>query len=104
MGRRPEGEQALSGAERQARYRARHRRAEAAPVNTRQKPVRTTRIARWRAAVDALLALQAEYAGWLEAMPAATHDSPTGQVLQAIVELDLEDLLAVQLPRGFGRD
>lgn len=104
MGRRPEGEQALSGAERQARYRARHRLAEAASVKARQKPVRTTRIARWSAAVDELLALQAEYAGWLEAMAEATQDSPTGQVLQAIIDLDLEDLLAVQLPRGFGRD
>lgn len=104
MGRRPEGEQALSGAERQARYRARQSLAEAAAVPAAEKPARTTRIARWAAAAGELLGLQAEYANWFEAMPEATRDSPTGQLLQAIIELDLEELLSVQLPRGFGGD
>ena len=48
--------------------------------------------------------MQAEYAAWLEAMPEATHDSPTGQALQAIVELDLDEIVAIEPPRGFGRD
>jgi hypothetical protein len=48
--------------------------------------------------------LQAEYAAWLQALPEATHDSPTGQALQAIVELDLDELAAIEPPRGFGRD
>jgi len=29
---------------------------------------------------------------------------PTGEALQAIVDLDLEELLAIQPPRGYGRD
>ena len=58
----------------------------------------------WDAALGTLVRLQAEYAGWLEAMPEATRDSPTGQALQAIVDLDLDELLAIRPPRGFGRD
>jgi hypothetical protein len=48
--------------------------------------------------------LQVEYAAWLQALPEATHDSPTGQALQAIVDLDLDEIAAVEPPRGFGRD
>jgi hypothetical protein len=54
--------------------------------------------------VAELLALQAEYAAWLEALPEATRDGATGEVLQAIVDLDLDEILAIQPPRGFGRD
>lgn len=106
MGRRPEAEQALSRAERQARYRARHGLAVAA-VATRRPPVtprRASRIERWNAAAGELVTLQAEYAGWLDTLPEATRDSPTGQALQAIVELELDELLVILLPRGFGRD
>jgi hypothetical protein len=61
-------------------------------------------VQRWHAAVGEIVALQAEYAAWLEAMPEATHDSPTGQALQAIVALDLDEIAAIDPPRGFGRD
>lgn len=103
MGCRPEGEQALTGAERQARYRL---RLETAPPLGRQtaKPRKLTRPKRWQAAVGELLALQAEYAGWLEALPEATRDSATGEALQAMVDLDLDEIAAIQPPRGFGRD
>jgi len=37
-------------------------------------------------------------------MPEATHDSPTGEALQAIAELDLGEIIAIEPPRGFGRD
>ena len=108
MGRTPEGEQALTGAERQARYRARH----GLPVETiaviRHRSPSTartaTRVQRWHAAVDALVALQAEYAAWLHALPEATRDGPTGEALQAIADLDLDEIVAIQPPRGFGRD
>jgi hypothetical protein len=106
MGRQPDGELALSGAERQARYRARHGSTAPADGN-RQPPTNlrhASRIARWDTATGELVALQAEYAGWLDALPEATRDSPTGQALQAIVELDLDELLAIRPPRGFGRD
>jgi len=104
MGRKPENHQALTGAERQARYRARQDQAQAAPA---RRPVTTrplTRPQRWHAAVAALVALQAEYATWLEATPEATRDNATGDGLLAITELDLDEIAAIQPPRGFGRD
>ena len=101
-GRKPLGEQPLTGAQRQARYRRRH---PATPVIRYRRPTdRRSRPQRWRDAVDELLALQAEYAQWLDALPEATHDSPTGQALQAIIDLDLNEIADVELPRGFGRD
>jgi len=110
-GRQPDGEQAMTGAERQARYRARQAIA-AAPLLARpprrrhqathgQRPSRPER---WRAAVAALVTLQAEYAAWLEALPEATRDGATGEALQAIADLDLGEILAIEPPRGFGRD
>src|SRR5208337_3581439 len=105
MGRRPEGAQALTGAERQARYRERQ---DAAPTiqtpDARMRSRTRTRPERWDAAVAELVMLQAEYARWLDALPEATRDSATGEALQAIVELDLDELIAIRPPRGFGRD
>jgi hypothetical protein len=48
--------------------------------------------------------LQAEYAGWLDALPDNQQDSALADALRAIVELDLSELQAVEPPRGFGRD
>jgi hypothetical protein len=104
MGRKPENLQALTGAERQARYRARQDQAPPAPVRGPTKTRLPTRPQRWHAAVATLLTLQAEYAAWLEAMPEATRDNATGEALLAITELDLDELAAIQPPRGFGRD
>ncbi len=87
-GRKPDGLQALTGAERQARYRARHP---------------GTAIRRFRRPAE-LVALQADYARWLDAIPDATRDGATAEALQAIVELQLDDIIAIQPPRGFGRD
>ena len=101
-GRRPIGPTALTGAERQARYRARH--ATAPVIRYRRPADRRSRVQRWQDAVAELLALQAEYAHWLAALPEATRDSATGAALQAIVDLDLDELSAIELPRGFGRD
>ncbi len=108
MGRKPEAAQAMTGAERQARYRARHDLpADAMAAMHRRPPGNSrtaTRVRRWTAAVDELVALQAEYATWLQALPEATRDGPTGEALQAIVDLDLDEIIAIQPPRGFGRD
>jgi hypothetical protein len=52
----------------------------------------------------AVIALQAEYAAWLDALPESLQDSATAQALQAIVDLDLNDLAAMVPPRGYGRD
>jgi hypothetical protein len=106
MARKPQGPQALTGAERQARYRARHKAP--ARVMARHRPPTTARTAprvrRWQAAVGELVTLQAEYAAWLAALPEATRDGATGEALQAIIDLDLDEIMAIQPPRGFGRD
>jgi hypothetical protein len=104
-GRRPEGEHALSNAERQARYRARRQAEQPAPLLRYRRPTdRRSRAQRWREAVAELLALQDEYAAWYEALPDSLHDTATAEALQAIVDLDLESLADVAPPRGYGRD
>jgi hypothetical protein len=37
-------------------------------------------------------------------LPDSLRDSATAEALQAIVELDLNDLAAIVPPRGYGRD
>ncbi len=59
---------------------------------------------RWHDTVGTLVGLQAEYAAWLAALPANLRDSAIADVLQAICELDLGELPAIEPPRGFGRD
>jgi hypothetical protein len=104
-GRRPEGEQALSNAERQARYRLRHQAARPAPLRRRRQPADRRSLAeQWKATVTALLALQARYVDWHDGLPDALLDTPTGEALQTIAELDLDELAAIEPPRGFGRD
>jgi ferric-dicitrate binding protein FerR (iron transport regulator) len=103
-GRQPEGERALTGAERQARYRRRQAEDYAAPATPVRPPRPRSRPQRWHVAVAELLALQAEYAAWLDALPGALCDGATGQALQAIVDLDLDEIVAIEPPRGFGRD
>jgi hypothetical protein len=101
-GRKPDGPQALSGAERQARYRAHH--PGTAILRFRRPADRRSRPQRWHAAVAELAALQADYARWLDALPDATSNGATAQALQAIVDIDLDDIATVEPPRGFGRD
>jgi len=51
-GRQPEGDQALTNAERQARYRARRQALQAAPVVRYRRPAdRRSRLQRWHDAV-----------------------------------------------------
>ena len=110
-GRIPQTGRALTGAERQARYRQRHAGGQpTTPLHhprvkfADRPPQRRSRPRRWQAAAAELAALQAEYAAWLDALPEALHDSATGQALQAIVDLDLDEIRTIQPPRGFGRD
>ena len=70
------------------------------PARLRTPP----RPARWHAAVAELLTLQDEYAAWLDALPDATRDGATGEALRAIADLDLNEIAAIEPPRGFGRD
>jgi hypothetical protein len=103
MSRHSIGDHAMSGAERQARYRA-ARAAGVPAVRIRRPAEHRSRAKRWQQSMATLLDLQADYAAWLESLPANLQDSATGLALQAIVELDLETLAAVEPPRGFGRD
>src|SRR6266487_2693332 len=114
-GRKPRADRALTGAERQALYRASHTTGQArereahgdksTPISRHPNPfTRTSRPQRWRAAVAELVRLQAEYAAWLEAIPEALKASPTAEALEAILNLDLDERSAVEPPRGFGRD
>ena len=104
-GRKPEGEHTLSNAERQARYRA-SRQASPGPiiVRTRRPTDRRSRPQRWRDAVNELLALQASYADWLDALPEGLRGSSTAEALEAIVDLDLTELADIEPPSGYGRD
>jgi len=102
-GRKPEGERALTNAERQARFRQQHAKGQP-KIRYRKSPDRRSRPQRWRDAVNALLSLQAEYAEWLDTMPDHLRESPTGEALQAIADLDLSELEAMDPPRGYGRD
>jgi len=101
----PTSQSALSNAERQARYRARRQAAEGSPApRYRRVADRRSRPQRWRDAVGELLALQAEYAAWLDGLPASLHGGAMAEALQAVADLELDALAAVEPPRGYGRD
>ena len=97
------GAAAMSSAERQARCRTRlrHQRP-ASPVPPTQRLA--PRPARWAAATATLLRPQEEYRDWLDNLPPNLESSALADKLQTIVELDLEELQVVDLPRGYGRD
>jgi hypothetical protein len=104
-GRKPEGETSLSNAERQARYRMLHQSPGPSVVMRTRQPVdRRPRPRRWHDAVAELVELQAAYAAWLEALPETLRGTATADALQAIVDLDLDALAAIEPPRGYGRD
>lgn len=100
----PEDRQALSNAERQARYRTRKAEQTGATIRYRRPADRRTRPQRWHDAVVELLALQAEYIAWSDALPDGLRDTATAEALQAIVDLDLSELADIEPPRGYGRD
>ena len=88
-----------------ARYRARLKMQEHKPQIRYRRPAdRRSRLKRWVDAVAELLSLQAYYTAWFDALPDGLRDTPTAIALQAIIDLDLEELAAVVPPRGYGRD
>ncbi len=104
-GRPPQGDNPLSGAERQARYRARIQTQTTTPVVRYKRPAdRRTRPQRWHDAVTELIALQAEYTAWAEAIPDSLQATPTADALQVIADVDLDELASIKPPRGYGRD
>jgi hypothetical protein len=115
MPRQRIGAEPMSPAERQARHRARLRGQSqtlptpAAParskdIGIRPPPPPLSRPQRWATAVATLVAVQEEYRGWFYNLPANLEGSQLAEKLEAICELDLEELQAIDPPRGYGRD
>jgi hypothetical protein len=103
MSRQTIGDRPMTDAERQARYRA-ARTAGKPVVRTRRPTDNRSRARRWRDAVAELTELQIQYAAWLDALPDDLRDNATAEALQAIYDLDLTELIAIEPPRGFGHD
>src|SRR5665213_2403273 len=102
-GREPEGEAPLNNAERQARYRARHKQESSVIIRTRRPIDRRSRIQRWHFAVGEPVDIQSGCAAWLEALPESLRGTPTAEALQAIVDLDLDALAATVPARRLDR-
>ena len=94
---------ALTPAEKQRRYRERLK-AGAPRVRTRKPRDRRSRPQRWHDAVAELRALQEHYRDCLDKLPNALCDTPYGERLQAIADADIEALVEIEPPRGYGRD
>jgi hypothetical protein len=47
-----------------------------------------------------------QFQEWRDNLPSSLENSPTAEALDAVLELrgHVEDLQAVQVPKGFGRD
>jgi len=91
----------MTSAQRQARRRARLGRERPLSAPPRRPLPRPQR---WAAAVAVLIALQDEYRAWLDNLPTSLEGSRLAEKLQVITELDLEELQAIDPPRGYGRD
>ncbi len=104
-GRQPEGQAALTNAERQARFRA--RRLALQPPAAARRPAahaRRSRTKRWNDALAELVAVQTECVVWYDALPESLRDNATAAALQEIIDLDLDAIAAIQPPLGYGRD
>jgi hypothetical protein len=102
--REPEGQIALTNAERQARFRARRQAQQPVVVMKRPRPLRRSRTARWNDALAEMIAVQAECAAWFDALPESLRDTATAAALQAMIDLDLDAIAAAEPPLGYGRD
>ena len=95
----------LSNAERQRRHRERLKAGQQPPrVRYRRPKDKRSKAQRWSDAVQELVNLQAGYQAWLDGLPENLQNSAVAEQLEAICELDVESLLEVEPPRGFGRD
>src|ERR1700712_4403317 len=109
----PRGDRAATPAERSAAYRAR-RKATAADVPAKPPVVvryrrpadRRSRPEQWADAVQTLANLLDRFQEWRDKMPPSLTNSTTAEALDAVLELrgHVEDLQAVEVPKGFGRD
>ena len=109
----PRGDRAATPAERSAAYRAR-RKATAADAPTKpplivryRRPAdRRSRPQQWADAVQTLADLLGRFQEWRDNLPSSLANSATAEALDAVLELRgyVEELQAVELPKGFGRD
>ena len=112
-GPQPRGDRAATPAERSAAYRAR-RKATAADVPAKPPVViryrraadRRSRPQQWADAVQTLADLLDQFDEWRDKLPSSLVNSATAEALDAVLKLraHVEDLQAVDLPKGFGRD
>ena len=109
----PRGDRAATPAERSAAYRARRKvTVAAAPtkppvvVRYRRPADRRSRPEQWADTVQTLADLLDHFEEWRDKLPSSLANSPTAEALDAVLELrgHVEDLQAVELPKGFGRD
>src|SRR5271165_5781660 len=109
----PRGDRAATPAERSAAYRARRKAtAEAAPIKPpvvvryRRPADRRSRPQQWADAVQTLADLLDHFQEWRDKLPASLTNSATAEALDVVLELrgHVDDLQAVELPKGFGRD
>jgi hypothetical protein len=96
---------ALSGAERQARLRAKQAAGDK-PVRYRRPTDRRSRPRQWADAIDTLQRCLDAYQTWRDGLPENLVETPIGARLDELLELrELVDALeAAELPKGFGRD
>ncbi len=109
-GPRPQGDRALTSAERMRRLREKR---EAEPTNKppvviryRRPKDRRSRPDQWTDAINTLTDCLDRYQEWRDNLPASLAGSALCERLDAVLERrDLVDQLSVaDLPRGFGRD
>ena len=109
----PRGDRAATPAERSAAYRARRKSAAtdvpAKPpvvVRYRRPADRRSRPEQWADAVQTLADLLDQFQEWRDNLPSGLANSATAEALDAVLELrgHVEELQAVELPKGFGRD
>ena len=113
-GPRPQGDRALTSAERVRRLREK-RKAEAADkppdkpavvIRYRRPKDRPSRTEQWADAIKMLMDCLDRYQQWRENLPDSLADSALAERLDAMLEWrDLVDQLSLaDLPRGFDRD
>ena len=115
-GPRPRGDRAATPAERSAAYEGaanvatvgcadRTAAAPGWPLSLGHRSPRS-RPERWADAVQTLADMLDQFQEWRGNLPSSLANSPTAEALDAVLELrgHVEDLQAVQVPKGFGRD
>src|SRR4249919_1369920 len=108
----PRGDRAATPAERSAAYRARRKASADTPakpsavVRYRRPADRRSRPQQWDDAVRTLADLLDRFQEWRDNLPSGLANSATAEALDAVLELRgyVEELQAVELPKGFGRD